>query len=622
MFSPRERNYCATTRELVSLLYAIKKFHQYLIGAPFIVKTDSQALQWLQTFKNPEGKMARWIEQISPYNFTVLHQRGKNLPHADALSRYPIRPCPKDCKTCKKLEDKEDKYLQKEARSVRQTRLEADPAWKPEAIRADQLIDPAIRPILEAKEANRRPEPDEAAALGSAARALWLQWASLELKDGVLYRRWEHPSGAPERGHLQLVLPYNRVQDVIRTYHATPGTGSHFKIAKTLGKIKERFYWPNAFQDCRDVIASCEQCARFSGAGRPRRPGPMRIHNDNTFLGRWCVDLAGPFPRPLDSATYKEAAAVHKKWYALVAVETFTCWPEVIVIHNQDARTCAQAIVDNIVSRYGAFTTLHSDQGRNWESAVFQEVLNLLQIKKTRTTRGYPKGNPRCERFIKSLIQHIGVVTSNSQRDWPDHIPLILLAYRTAQHRSTKISPAEMLYGRMLNLPADLVREPPPGAATVPNTPEHEYPRWLRGLLRTIHEEARINRDATSRKIKENYDVHSSIFPGQPGDMVWLYRPTKTPGCNPKLSRNWEGPYLILDRINELLVRIQHTATGKKRITNGQNVAKYTDPACPVRQGNQAIKEVIKPTGCPWLTILQLSLEFIKLQYHFPAPNE
>jgi hypothetical protein len=143
-----------------------------------------------------------------------------------------------------------------------------------------------------------------------------------------------HPSGAPERSHLQLVLPYNRVQDIIRTFHASQETGSHFGIAKTLNKIKERFYWPNAFQDCRDVIASCEECGRFSGSGRPRRPGPMRIHNDNTFLGRWCVDLAGPFPRPLDSVTYKEAAAAHKKWYALVAVETFTCWPEVMIIHK------------------------------------------------------------------------------------------------------------------------------------------------------------------------------------------------------------------------------------------------------------------------------------------------
>jgi hypothetical protein len=207
---------------------------------------------------------------------------------------------------------------------------------------------------------------------------------------------------------------------------------------------------------------------------------------------------------------------------------------------------------------------------------------------------------------IKSLVQHIGVVTSNSQRDWPDHIPLNLLAYRTAQHRSTKISPAEMLYGRMLNLPADLAREPPPGPDTIPGSDSHEYPRWLRGLLRTIHEEARINRDTTSRKIKENYDLHSSIFPGQPGDMVWLYRPTRTRHRNSKLSRHWEGPYLILDRINELLVRIQHTLNGKKRIANVQNVAKYTDPACPVRQGTQGEVDLgdFEPSGSPWLTFL------------------
>ena len=57
-----ERNYSATRRELLALVYFMRHFHSYLIGRPFIVRTDHAALQWIQSFKEPEGQVARWLE--------------------------------------------------------------------------------------------------------------------------------------------------------------------------------------------------------------------------------------------------------------------------------------------------------------------------------------------------------------------------------------------------------------------------------------------------------------------------------------------------------------------------------------------------------------------------------
>ncbi|KAK3916834.1 Retrovirus-related Pol polyprotein from transposon 412 [Frankliniella fusca] len=307
----------------------------------------------------------------------------------------------------------------------------------------------------------------------------------------------------------------------------------------------------------------------------------MCVFNDNTFLGRWTIDIAGPYPAPTACPRYAEAARVHKKWYCLVCVESFTNWPEVLVVHNIDAETSARAIVDGLVSRFGAFRDIHSDQGLNWEANVFKEVMALLQIRKTRTTPLYPKGNGRCERFVKSLINHLAVVVQEEQRDWPSWIPLILLAYRTAPHSATRVSPAEMLYGRMLSLPADLAREPPPAAHLPFN--ESEYPRWLRETMRRIHADARVMREATSQKYKVNYDLSTALFPGKPGDAVWLYRPVRKPGRNPKLAPKWEGPYVILERVNDLIVWLQSRTNGKKRMANVQNIAPYVDPDFPVR---------------------------------------
>jgi hypothetical protein len=72
-----ERNYCVTIRELLAVVESIKHFHHYLYGTQFKVRTDHGALNWLRKFKNPEGQIARWLEVLESYNFTIEHRPGK-----------------------------------------------------------------------------------------------------------------------------------------------------------------------------------------------------------------------------------------------------------------------------------------------------------------------------------------------------------------------------------------------------------------------------------------------------------------------------------------------------------------------------------------------------------------
>lgn len=60
---------------------------QYLFGREFIVRTDHRALVWLFSLKESKGRIARWIEIISQYNFSIQYRAGKKQDNADSLSR-------------------------------------------------------------------------------------------------------------------------------------------------------------------------------------------------------------------------------------------------------------------------------------------------------------------------------------------------------------------------------------------------------------------------------------------------------------------------------------------------------------------------------------------------------
>ena len=90
-----ERNYCVTRRELLAVVTFLQHFRPYLLGAPFTVRTDHGALAWIQKFKEPEGQIARWVQNLK-YQFSIIHRPGLSHNNADALSRIPCRQVPAD----------------------------------------------------------------------------------------------------------------------------------------------------------------------------------------------------------------------------------------------------------------------------------------------------------------------------------------------------------------------------------------------------------------------------------------------------------------------------------------------------------------------------------------------
>ena len=82
-----QRKYCATRKELLAVVRFTRQYRHYLLGRPFMVRTDHSSLTWLMHFHEPQGQLARWLEELSQYNMVLRHREGRKHTNADALSR-------------------------------------------------------------------------------------------------------------------------------------------------------------------------------------------------------------------------------------------------------------------------------------------------------------------------------------------------------------------------------------------------------------------------------------------------------------------------------------------------------------------------------------------------------
>ena len=542
--SKPERNYCVTRRELLAVIKSVEHFYKYLYGRKFLLRTDHAALQWLLKFKNPEGQVARWIERLQEYDFETQHRAGHIHCNADTLSR---RPCPTDCKHCQRTERKEVQ--------VSRTTV-TDDHWRSDAVKADQGNDDVLKLVIDWKRHDRRPAWGEVARYSPAVKTYWAQWNSLLLVDDLLQRHIEDPDGSNARN--QIVIPRSRVPEVLREVH-NGVTGGHLGVTKTLSKLRERFYWANCKDDVKDWCRKCVMCAASNGPQR-RGKAPMRQYNVGSPFERIAIDVAGPFP---------ETDGGNK--YIIVVMDYFSKWVEAYALPNQVASTVADALVKDWICRFGVPLELHSDQGRNFESSLFQNVCKILNIRKTRTTALHPQSDGMVERMNRTINRHLAKVVSDHQRDWDKYLHLFMLAYRSAVQESTGQSPASIVMGRELRLPCDLMFGCPPAE----DVAGEDYGSRLRQRMNDIHERVRLNIQTASDRMKQTYDIRAAEGGFQPGDRVWLHNPQRRRGYSPKLQNSWEGPYTVMDRINDVIYRVQKPPRGKPRVVHFNRLAPY-----------------------------------------------
>ena len=118
---------------------------------------------------------------------------------------------------------------------------------------------------------------------------------------------------------------------------------------------------------------------------------------------------------------------------------------------DSTAECVARHFLSSWVARFGAPHTIITDQGVQFESRAWQDVLSCLGTRRQRTTAYHPQSNGMVERFHRRLKEALRAQPHPAH--WVDALPIVLLALRSTDKEDLGHAPAELVYGEDLRLP-------------------------------------------------------------------------------------------------------------------------------------------------------------------------
>ena len=399
-----ERNYAQIEKEALSIIFGIKKFHQYLYGRKFSLVTDHKPLVTLLGPKTgiptlAAARLQRWAILLSAYQYEIEYRSTLKHANADCLSRLPLP-----------VGDNSEEF--DEVKLINSLQIGSLPLTAGQ-IRKATRADPVLSRVVEYTMTGWSDDEN------SAVRAYYQRRNELTVEEGCLL--WG----------IRVVIPSSLRERVLQELHE-----GHPGIVRMKSLARLHVWWPKLDQSIASVVRDCAKCqlTRNKPQTAPLHPWDwpdkpwQRIH----------IDFAGPFMNKM----------------FLVVVDSHSKWLEVEIMPSVTSESTIEKL-RNMFARYGVPMQLVSDNGPQFTSREFENFVKQNGIKHTLIAPYHPRSNGQAERFVQTFKQYFKTEESSSITQ---SLARFLFSNRTTPSSVTGQAPAELFLKRRPRTRLDLLR--------------------------------------------------------------------------------------------------------------------------------------------------------------------
>ena len=391
-----ETRYAQIEKELLAVVFAFTRFHQYVYGKEVKVESDHKPLESItkKPLSAAPPRLQRMLLQLQRYTFTLVYKPGKDMILADTLSRAYINDKPES------------------------TDLEEDLICAVNLIVSNLPVsDPKLTEIRSATERDttmmrlkntiRSGWPEKRSQLHQDLRDYWSYQDELYEADGIILKGGK------------IVIPSTLREDMLKIIHS-----SHLGVVKNKQRAKDVLFWPLMGKDIEQLISKCQICLECQPSN-PREP----------------MISEKPATRPWESISTDLF-----KWEGedyLLVVDSYSHFIEIARLSNTTSQTVIMH-TKSIMARHGIPTIVKSDNGPQYtaEEYKFSKEWHLHHV----TTSPY---HPQANGLAEKSVQIIKNLLTKAKLDNKDPY-LGLLEYRNTSVYDIG-SPSQLSMSRRLN---------------------------------------------------------------------------------------------------------------------------------------------------------------------------
>ena len=515
-------NYSIYDREFMAVVEALHTWRYYLLNRHFILKTDHKSLIYLKNQNLIDStRVARWLDYLSQYDFSIEYIQGRKNSVADALSRYPYKVS---------------------ANNLFITQVESVVAPNEEL--KEEIIkgyskDEELSEIYDVLQ-NNLPVP----------KTINNYIKHYRLHDKLLYF-----TTVPGDISNRIAIPNNSelIRKLIKNAHDLPSAG-HFGFYKTYERLHGMFYWPHMLKSVKNFCQRCLLCQQSKAEthGKKGLFSPLPIPP-----GRW-TDITLDFITgiPPSRSGYD---------MILVVVDRFSKMAHFIpTVKTLNGIGCARLLVDNCFKYHGIPRRMVSDKDIRFTSEFWHTVNKLFGTSVLFSTTNHPQTDGQTERTNRILNELLRNYTNNDIFEWDKWLSVAEFAYNSSHQLSIGMSPFELCYGYLPDSPSTMQ-----GYSIHDLRYDDKAARFAK-RMKLIIKQVQDNLVKSQHQQEVHHNKHRSEINFKVGDWILLHKDAHGHDSKYyKIQPVYYGPFKLVKQIGSNAFEVDLPSMNKKdRVMN------------------------------------------------------